>query len=54
MIVDIEKYRHFTLNQRPCVLTQPRPIFFKLRVEVNKSLKNPRDGACGIENTLLL
>ncbi len=29
MIVDIEKHRRFTLNQRPCAPTQPRPIFFK-------------------------
>ncbi len=27
MIVDIEKYRRFTLNQRPCAPTQTRPIF---------------------------
>ncbi len=28
MIVDTEKYRRFTLNQRPCAPTQARPIFF--------------------------
>ncbi len=39
MIVEIEKYRRFTLNQRPCAPTQHRPIFVQ--------------GMGRVENTLL-
>ncbi len=44
MIVDIEKYRRFTLNQRLCAPTQPRPIFFyqlmKYSLKAKKTLEN--------------